>query len=247
MARRHKRRTTVEQPERHDIEIQRNPLTRAVMEARDTVLRNRHIFFGIIITLLVAVVLVIGGVVYYDSVIRGGSRELGRIIDTYTEKGATPEARSEAIASLHSLHDSTPFGFARKMSRYYLGNLYYDNGEYDTSVKWFEDFIENPTKPLFHMLAWQKMALAKSEGGNIRGALETLTELNEEYADSIIADQIYFHMGQMHSRLNNSQEARRYFTLVINEYSQSPFADYSRKMLVLMEMGSSQDKTVKKP
>jgi tetratricopeptide (TPR) repeat protein len=217
------------------------------MEARDVVLRNSRIVAGIVIALFVAVVLVIGGVVYYDSVIRGGSRELGRIMDTYTERGATPEARDEAIDSLKKLYDSIPFGFARKMARYYLGNLYYDSEEYDRSIKWFEDFIDSPTKPLFHLLAWQKLALARAEAGEPRKALETLRELNEKFADSIIADQVYFHMGHLHSRLNNSQEARRYFSLVISEYSDSPYAGYSRKMLVLMDTDVQQGQAVKKP
>ena len=218
---------------RKEIEIERNPIEKFLMSVRDLIKDNRKVVVTSLVGVLVLVLVVIGSLVFVESESAKELVEFEKIMDEYNSgSGAASVDKTEA--SLKKMIDTTCFGYAHDMSHYVLGNIYYTQKKYDEAQKYLELFSSKTSSPMFAAIALQKAALAAEEAGNLKKALEFYAGLEENYDDSVVADQFYYNAARVHGKLGDRFSAKKYYDRVVSLYPHSPFSERAKKQLLLI-------------
>ena len=215
------------------IEIERNVIEQFLMDAMDLVKKNRKwVVYGCIGLLAVTVMLIIA-VVAADYVSARDESRFEKIMENYARYSAVSDREKikATIADLKKFIDTTYFGFPHTMAFYALGNLYYSEKEYLEAKTYLVRFADKDSGSHLAPLALMKAAIALEEAKDLKGALELYLRLENKYAESIIADQIFFNMARVYEKMNDALNSRKYYNRVISGFPESAFVSQAKKRL----------------
>ncbi len=220
---------------RKDIEIERNPVERTIMNARDFIKDNRKKTVNILIAVGVLVVALIIGLLYYSNHLEKHLAIYEKIMDNYEKnREKDPEITKKTLEDLKTLSGSVKFGFVDDIVNYHIGNLYYSEKNYKEAHKFLVKFSDTTGSELLASVALNKAAVALEEGGDLKGALSIYKKIEADYSDSVIADQAFYNMGRLYSMQKRKEDAVIYFNRVISLFPRSAFAEKARKRLFLV-------------
>jgi TolA-binding protein len=158
------------------------------------------------------------------------------IIDNYNKSVNENkiEANNKAITELNNLITETKFGFANKISHYWLGNLLFDEKKYNEAYEAFDYFIKKSSDDVFVPIAINKAAICLEESGQIDDAIIFLNKYLNDKKNKVSIDQMYYNLGRLYQLSNNQIKARESFKHVIDEYPESVYANRSKERLFLL-------------
>ncbi len=220
---------------RKDIEIERNPVERTLINLRDFIKENRRKTIKILIVLGILSGAVLAGIFYFSYHLDSHFAIYEKIIDNYEKnREKNPEVIKKTIEDLHTLSGSVKFGFVNDIVSYHLGNLYYSEKNYKEAHRYLVKFADVTSSDMLASIALNKAAVAFEEDGDIEGALNIYKKIEDDHSDSVIADQAFYNMGRLYAIKRRSDDAVRYFNRVISLFPQSDYADKARKRLFLL-------------
>ncbi len=218
-----------------NIEIERNPIEKALMTIKNFSKSNSRKMITVSMTLLLIIVLLLAGYVFFT---KSSEKELVKfevIIDTYRSDPMNNDIKAKTIVDLQSLISSSKFGFVHEMSHYFLGNILFTEKRYDEAYKMFETFVKKSSDDeVFIPIAVNKAAICLEEQGKIDEAIVLLDKYQEDNPDSIAMDQVFYNSGRLYSLKNNQIKARESFNSVITRYPESVYAERSKERLLLL-------------
>lgn len=218
------------------IEIKRNVIEQSLMDAKELIKKNRKVAIYSLIGLSCAVVIAIAIPVVMQIVNTGNEKRFEEIVDRLAKiKGPAEQDRMNAvIADLKKFIDTTYFGFSHNAAHYVLGNIYYDRRNWAESKRYLLRFADKEKKNVLAPIALLKAALALEEANDLKGAIELYKRLEEKYADSAIADQIYYNYARACALNRDPDGSRQYYNKVISAYPESAYAQMAKKRLFLL-------------
>lgn len=218
---------------RNEIEIERNPVEKILMSIKNFIKDNRKIVVVSLSVVLVLILVVIGSLIFIENESQRELIKFEKIMDNFrAAEGAASFEKTEA--ELREMIESTSFGYAHDMSHYVLGNLYYNQKKFKEAEKFLELFSSKTSSSMLAAIALQKAALAAEESGNLKKAVEIYSLLEEDYDDSIVADQFYYNFARVYGKKGDLFSAKKYYDRVVSLYPQSPFSERAKKQLLLL-------------
>ena len=233
MARRPRQR---QEREVKSIEIKRNVIEQFLMDAKEYIKKNRKFAMYSAIGLLCAVAVLIAVLVAADQINTRNERRFDEIMDRLAKiKGPAQQADMNAVVSdLKQFIDSTYFGFSHNAAYYVLGNIYYDRRNWPEAKRNLVIFADKEKKNVLAPLALLKAALSQEEANNLKGAIELYRQLEDRYADSIIADQLFYNYARACALNGDMVNARNYYNKVISAFPESGYAQQAKKRLFML-------------
>ena len=218
------------------IDIERNVIERFLMQVKSYVKQNRKLVITSLLGLLAFIIIVIAAVVAVNMIIERDQKRFEKIMNDYAmysmmgQKDKLPGIKSDLIKFV----DSSYFGFPHTMAYYVLGNSYYDDKDYKKADEYLRIYARKDSSSIFAPLALIKAAVAREEMNDLKGALELYRELEDKYAASVIADQIFFNYARVYGKKNDLFNSKKYYTRVITLFPDSSFANLARKRLFML-------------
>ena len=223
------------------IEIERNIIEKFLIKIKDLIKNNRKIFLFCVLGIIAIFAIIIVGSIIYEN-IEGEERiSYEKHIDDYNEimqAGDTDKALG-SINQFKDFIDSAQISSTRELGYYSLGNMYYTQKMYKESIEYLRKFLNEASETELTSIALLKVAVATEEMNDYNGALQIYKRLEEEYSDSVIADQIYYHIGRYYANQNDLTNAKRYFIKEISEYPKSQYAFLAKKRLFLLKISNN--------
>jgi tetratricopeptide (TPR) repeat protein len=225
-------------PEREvkKIEIERNVIEQFLMDVKNAVKKNRKLVLYAAAGLLAVFVIIIAAVIAVDTISARDETRFEKIMDNYARYTAVGDSGSinSVKDDLKKFVDSTYFGFAHAMGYYALGNIYFNQKEYLEAKKYLVRFADKEPRTNLAPLALLKAAIALEEANDLKGAMELYRRLEEKYADSLIADQIFFNTARLYGKMKDVINSRKYYNKVISAYPESAFVMQAKKRLFML-------------
>ncbi|MFC1668913.1 tol-pal system YbgF family protein [Spirochaetota bacterium] len=219
---------------KRDIEIERNIIERFLMNLKGYVKNNRqrviYFFVGFLFLCILSIVLLI----YIDTSSQEAHVKFEIILDNYRRNINDKKVVKKTIDDLVKLRKSTYFGFARRMSDYVIGNIYFSNKNYKKAEMYLIKYADSNSQSVFTGMALQKAAISAEERNELDVSLEIYKRLLKDYSNSIIADQIYYNMSRLYLKKKDFVSSKRYLDTLISSYPQSNLAKSAKTKLMLM-------------
>lgn len=220
---------------RKDIEIERNPVERTIINTRNFIKDNRKKTVNVLIAVGVLALVIIAGLVYYSNQLDNHLVIYEKIMDNYEKnREKDPEIVKKTLEDLRTLSNSAKFGFVNKIVNYHIGNLYYSEKNYKEAHSYLVKFADVTSSEMLASVALNKAAVALEESGDLEGALMIYKKIEDNYSDSVIADQAFYNMGRLHYIKKRKEDAVIYFNRVISLFPRSSYAEKARKRLFLI-------------
>ncbi len=222
---------------RHDIEIHRNVIEQFLMKMRDFIKQNNKRVLYVFSGLILVFVIIVSVFVYIDGSSTDSRVKFEAVVEHYRSDPMNNDVQLKTINDLNALIEENSFGFARKMSYYVLGNIYFERKDYKSSLKMFNEFAdESSSDDLFIPIAKNKAALSLEESGDTDGALKMFLEIEADSADSVIMDQVLYGAGRLYAVKGDTVKAREYFSRVMITYPESSFSSRAKERLFLLSL-----------
>jgi len=207
-----------------------------MMDTKEYLKKNRKFAMYSAIGLLCAVAVLIAVLVAADQINTRNERRFDEIMDRLAKiKGPAQQADMNAVVSdLKQFIDSTYFGFSHNAAYYVLGNIYYDRRNWPEAKRNLVIFADKEKKNVLAPLALLKAALSQEEANNLKGAIELYRQLEDRYADSIIADQLFYNYARACALNGDMVNARNYYNKVISAFPESGYAQQAKKRLFML-------------
>ncbi|MCP4133940.1 MAG: tetratricopeptide repeat protein [bacterium] len=227
---------------RKEIEIERNPIEKKMMEVSKFIKGNRKKVLYSLGGILVAVVLLIVSLIIYDGANKKAQLRFYQVVEDYNkysgpEGEKTEEKVNKTINDLKELIDSTSIGFVNEMSLYFLGNVYFAEKKYKEAKDYLLQYEDTASSPVFAVIALQKAAIAAEELKDLDGALKIYKrfEKDVDYTSSVVADQVYYNMGRVHKKKGDIKSARKSYNDLIKGFPNSKaLVQQAQKRLALL-------------
>lgn len=222
--------------EKADIDITRNPIERFLMYFKSYATENRTLVLGGAVALVAVFFIVIISVAVYLHTTdkeRVAFEKLNEQLQIYMYDNKIENAES-VIEEIKDLTDSSRFGFVNKMGYYYAGNYYYQIGAYEEAKKTLNLFVNRTSRDIFWELAYLKIGIMHKELGDTEKAIDVYSKIEQNYRKGVVLDQLYYYKANAYAELKDYNNARFYYNLVINEFSNSPYASMAQKRLFML-------------
>jgi tetratricopeptide (TPR) repeat protein len=233
MARRPRQRQTQEVK---TIEIKRNVIEQFLMDAKDFMKNNRKLALYSFASLFGAAVIALAAIIAVDHINTVNEQRFDEIMDRLAKiKGPAEETGMNAvIADLKKHVDSTYFGFSHNAAYYVLGNIYYDRKNWLEAKQYLLTYADRDGKNILAPIALLKAALALEEAKDLKGAIGVYRRLEDGYADSAMADQIFYNYARACALNGDMVNARLYYNKVISAFPDSGYAQQAKKRLFMI-------------
>jgi tetratricopeptide (TPR) repeat protein len=224
-----------ERKSRQEIHIERNPIEAFLMGKRDYIRSNKKQVYTVISAVFISAIIAIAVFVYMDnySVKHYAAYEL--IIENYRQNPLDETVKSKTIDDLKKLKENTYFGFVPKASSYVLGNIFFEDKNYEEAFNNLNYYVDK-TSPddALHPIALNKAAVSLEELGKNEEALSYLLKYADKTKDSIVMDQVLYNIGRLYIIAGDKLRAGEYFSRIIDTYPDSTFSGRARERLFLM-------------
>ncbi len=207
--------------------------------------RNRRFVHITAISILMVILLIIGGIFYYKN-----SRKQALLLEyegyklyhsLYQTESIPEEKRlKEALQKFEAAYKKSPS--ARLLL--YIANTQYSLKQYDDTMRTLQKFIKkySDNKELLP-LAYYKMALVQMKNGKNSEAIETLKKIYQT-RDAYLKDLALYEIGRLLEVEGKTEEAKEYYTKLVKEFPESPYSKVAQAKVKLKdEKGETKKET----
>jgi len=220
---------------RQEIHIERNPIEAFLMRKRDYIRSNKKQVYTVISAVFFAAFVTVAVFVYMDNYSVKHYAEYELIIENYRQNPLDETVKEKTISDLKELKENTYFGFVPKASSYVLGNIFFEDKNYEEAFLHLNYYVEKTSsKDVLHSIALNKGAVALEELGKNEQALSYLLEYSEKNKDSVVMDQVLYNIGRLYLMAGDKLRAGEYFNRIIDTYPDSTFSERAKERLFMM-------------
>lgn len=218
-----------------EIEIKRNIIEKSLMAVKDYVRGNKKLLLYILAASLLLIVLIVTGFVYYDKEEKSELAEFEKILFNYaTELKGDEKNLQNVVDSLNKIIDSSYWGYVNENGYYVIAGLYLSHKKFGEAKKYLLKFVKQSPSSFFAPLALQRAAVACEQTNDIDEAFRIYQQLEREYENSLITDEIYYDLGRMFHHKGETLKARDYYNKLISSNPASLLASRAKKKLLLL-------------
>ena len=220
---------------RQEIHIERNPIEAFLMKKRDYIRSNKKKVYTIVSAVFFTAFITVAVFVYMDNYSVKHYAEYELILENYRQNPLDETVKTKTINDLKELKENTYFGFVPKASSYVLGNIFFEDKNYEAAFTHLNYYVEKTSaKDILHPIALNKAAVALEESGKNEQALSYLLEYSEKAKDSVMMDQVLYNIGRLYVIAGDKLRAGEYFNRLIDTYPDSIFSERAKERLLLM-------------
>ncbi|MFQ5456175.1 MAG: tetratricopeptide repeat protein [Nitrospirota bacterium] len=137
----------------------------------------------------------------------------------------------KAIELYQKILHNYPGSISAPVAQYQLGNIYFEQGEYDKAIEAFKEFIKRyrDNKELLSLI-YQKLGyvyMKKKDYPDAMGAFKEVVSMDDIYNKG----QSYYELGYINEVLGNNDEAIAMYEMVMKDSPTSPLATESEMRL----------------
>lgn len=220
---------------KQEIHIGRNPIESFLMRVKDFIRKNKKQVFIVFVAVAFASVLTISIFIYLENFSTKNLVKYEEVIENYRQNPLDETVKKQTIDDLNLIIENTSFGFAPKGANYILGNIYFEDKNFEESYKHFQAYVKKTSvKDALHPLALNKSAIALEELGRIDEALSVLIKYEEKVKDSVVMDQVLYNIGRLYALSGDRLKAGDYYNRLMLVYPDSSFAERAKERLFLL-------------
>jgi tetratricopeptide (TPR) repeat protein len=218
------------------IEIERNVIEQFLMQSKTFIRNNRKLVLKILLGIFVLIIVIVASLFVVDGIENRDQKRFDLIMREYVTYSSTGDRdkMKKVVLDLEDFIQNSYFGFTHRMGYYVLGNIYFDQKEYTKAEPLLRIYAEKDTSTIFAPISLLKAAIACEEMTDLKGAIGIYRKLDDDYAGSVIADQIYYNYARVLAEMNDIVNARRYYNKVISSFPESSFAGLARARLFML-------------
>lgn len=220
---------------RQDIRIERNPIESFLMKGKDYIKNNKRPVYISIAAVLFAAIITVAIFVYMENYSEKNYAAFEQIIENYRQNPLDETVKNKTISDLKELKESTFMGFVPKASGYVLGNIFFEDKNYEEAFNYLDYYVDKTSsKDALHPIALNKAAVALEELGKNEQALAYLIKYADKAKDSVVMDQVLYNIGRLYIISGDKLRAGEYFNRIIDTYPDSSYAARAKERLLLM-------------
>lgn len=195
----------------------------------------------------ILVIVVIGGIVlwynYHLHQVRlEASKVYSEFVDEYIKPRKAPEDDKNAevrdIAVMESkceeLRDKYGNTVYPTLALYFLGQAYFENGEYDKALERFEKCQKGSDKELTNIVSLWGCADCYRAMGDTEKAIEFYDTILSEYSGNALIPGVLMQKAKCYLELKESEKAIAVYRQLTIEYPQSAFVPDAKEMLTYL-------------
>jgi TolA-binding protein len=140
----------------------------------------------------------------------------------------------ELLEKVIKLHPSSP---AAEEAQYYLGNCYFQMGDYDKALGVYENYLKKHSSGRFAPMAQEGRAqswVAKKDMINAAKEYENLIKTYDSYP---LLAEVLMTLGQLYEQMNNPQEALKTYKSVIHKFPESQEKVQAQRKIDILTKG----------
>ena len=232
------------------IEINRNIIERSLMVVKSFYKKNKRALIYTTVAVLGVIILIIGGVIYYQSEAKRELVEFDKIMDEYNKLNESDgkdriKRLQDVIGRMRKLVDESHWGYVSKNGYYIIAAQYQMLNMNKEANECFLKFADMQSNSFFSPLALRQVAVIYENMGNFDEALKIYLRMQKEYIDSEVADGICYDLGRVYHKGGDIPNARKYYNKLISLYPASMFAQKAKNRLFLLGNNSQKDRNRK--
>jgi tetratricopeptide (TPR) repeat protein len=222
-----------------DIEIKRNIIERFLMMVRDFILKFRKEVLISLVSIIAVTALLIAGIILYEKKVEWVLAEFEQILNKYNE--VKIENKEEKIKELkktakllNDVIDSSYWGYINVNGYYIIANLYVAIDMFTEANEYLLKFAVQSPKSFFAPLALNRAAIINEQMGKQDEALKIYLQIEKDYEDCIIIDEIYYNLGRIFQIKGEKVKAREYYNKIATLFPRSIFVEKAKKRLLML-------------
>ena len=184
----------------------------------DYVSENKTRVAVLVTALCLAIVVVLGGYFYWSYYSSAALKLYAKAQQNTIQKGDNKETAEENIIIFRDLVKKYPYSWSGRMALYHLGNIHYNNGDFDDAIEAYKKFISKTRKDNTGVkyLALTSMGYAYEAKKDYENALTAYQEALETY-------NVGFEMmglrniARAYESLNNREKALEYYKKALDK------------------------------
>ncbi len=204
--------------------------------------RRGTIFLGIL-GILAAVIIILAVVNSANAKkLEADTRRIESIQDEYsklitiTDEKEKAEKEKKIIGELNSIIDKGTKNYPYQRALFILGNIQYNNGEYDKSAENFMKLVKYFSKSYLSPIALMDAAVDYEAMGQIDKAIENYQRVADEYKDlSPDADRSLFTIGRLYEEKGDTDAALKAYNSLIDTFPASNWTNLARSRIIYLE------------
>jgi len=141
----------------------------------------------------------------------------------------TQEAKLEAaLPKLKTAADAYPDSPAGVTARYHYASSLAALGRHQEAIQAFDDVIARAGDSIYGRMATLGKADTQAQAGQLEQAITSWKSLVDRKDSSIPEDALLIHLARAYQMQGNVEEARRTYTLIVEQHPTSPYAAEAR-------------------
>jgi predicted negative regulator of RcsB-dependent stress response len=214
-------------------ELESPDLFQSSLERVSDYISENTVRFYVIIAAIVAAVIIAIGIYFYWNNYQNSAVDLYAKAQDYVAKNSDkPESAKESIKLFKELSDKYPHSWSSRMSRYNLGNIYYNQGEIDNAIAAYKDFISSSSSDTaaIKFLALSSLGYCYESKKDYKTALdyfEQALKSNTAGFESIA----FSNVGRIYEELNDKKKALENYQLALQKTADSSTALFIKRKI----------------
>ncbi len=152
------------------------------------------------------------------------------------EEGEAEEAREQIESIAAEILDRYANSFAAQRARFVLGNLHWEEGEFDRASQEFLALATEFPESYLAPVALFNAAVAEEELGESEEARGRYEEIVETYAESSAqVPRSLFALGRLSEGAGDHQEAAGYYNRILDEFGDSSWTTLARNRIIFLQ------------
>ena len=220
--------------EKRKVTIHRNAIEKFLMFLKDFVKHHRKPVIISSVGILLAVIVFVGGAVFYDFSTKKELRAYEELMSAY-ETGTKDDASfNKTVAGLVKITDASYFGYVHQNGYYVAAGLYFEHKMFADAKKYYLLFADTSSSSSFAPLALFQAGVCAENFEKYDEALDLYKRIEKNYKDSAFNDRLFYDLGRMQSKKGDKAAAKESFKKVMTQYPNSTYAVQSKIRLFLL-------------
>ena len=222
-----------------DIEIKRNIIERFLMRIRDFAIKFKKGVLISLVSIIAVTSLLIAGVILYEKKVEWDLADFDQILKKYNElkidnKEEKKNELGKTVKLLNDVINSSYWGYINKNGYYVIANLYASMDMLNEAKDYLLKFADKTSGSFFTPLALNRAAIINEQLGKQDDAFKIYQQLEMDYADCLIIDEIYYNLGRIYQIKGEKSKAREYYNKIVSSYPRSIFAEKAKKRILML-------------
>ena len=220
-------------------ELRENKLLTYTLLVTDYIRKHLVLFKKATIFLLAVVLIIVGFSLYSQKMNERAEVQFIKAMEYYREpkvedkeqKEKTEvekEKYEEVLGGLQLILDRYPRSSSASEALFYLGNSYYQLGDYEKAIEAFGNYVDKYPRKEFAPMVLVSLGNSYEQKGQYKEALQAYEKLINKYRNSFLIARAHLDMGSCYEELGEREKAEEAYQKILDFYPQSIWVEDAR-------------------